>query len=200
LFAGPLYTVFKALTAIKLAAALREEGVNAVPMFWIAAEDHDFEEVNHTRLVNREGQLVTITYTACSPKEGKPVGHVRLAEGIRENIDQLLAALPESEFIPQLATDLREAYQPGDSFAVAFGKLMMRWLSKYGVVLINPLDDRLKQVAVRFTRAPSPARQNSLRNWSMKVPRSKPLVITRRSSPATKPCRSLCSTKVAEPQ
>ncbi len=164
LFAGPLYTVFKALTAIKLAAALREEGVNAVPMFWIAAEDHDFEEVNHTRLVNREGQLVTVTYTACSPKEGKPVGHVRLAEGVRENIDQLLAALPESEFIPQLATDLREAYQPGDSFAVAFGKLMMRWLGKFGVVLINPLDDRLKQVAGEiyaraFARTPEFAAQ-----------------------------------------
>src|SRR5262245_13330067 len=73
-FTGPLYTVYKALTAIKLTAQLRERGVNAVPMFWVASEDHDFEEVNHTRLVNREGQLITITYTACSPKEGKPVG------------------------------------------------------------------------------------------------------------------------------
>jgi bacillithiol biosynthesis cysteine-adding enzyme BshC len=164
LFAGPLYTVFKALSAIKLAAALRDEGVNAVPMFWIAAEDHDFEEVNHTRLLNREGQLVTITYTACSPKEGKPVGHVRLAEGIRDNINELLAALPESEFVPQLATDLRESYQPGDSFAAAFGKLMMRWTAKLGVVLINPLDDRLKQVAGEiyaraFARAPEFAAQ-----------------------------------------
>ena len=80
LFTGPLYTIFKALTAIKLAEKLREQGVNAVPMFWVAAEDHDFEEVNHTRLVNLEGQLITITYTACSPKEGKPVGRVKLCE------------------------------------------------------------------------------------------------------------------------
>lgn len=164
LFAGPLYTIFKALTAIKLAEKLRTEGVNAVPMFWIAAEDHDFEEVNHTRLVNREGQLVTITYTACSPKEGKPVGHVKLAAGISENIEQLLAALPESEFVPQLAEDLRAAYQAGDSFAAAFGKLMMRWLNKFGVVLINPLDDRLKHVsgelyASAFARTPDFAAQ-----------------------------------------
>ena len=120
LFAGPLYTVFKALTAIKLAERLRAEGVNAVPMFWIAAEDHDFEEVNHTRVVNREGHLTTITYTACSPKEGKPVGHVTLAAGISENIEQLLDALPESEFTPQIADDLRAAYQAGDSFAAAY--------------------------------------------------------------------------------
>jgi bacillithiol biosynthesis cysteine-adding enzyme BshC len=147
LFTGPLYTIFKALTAIKLAERLRGAGVNAIPMFWIAAEDHDFEEINHARLVNREGQLITITYTACSPKEGKPVGDVRLAEGIRDNINELLAALPESEFIPRLAEELRAAYQPGTNFGAAFGKLMMSWLGKFGVVLINPLDDRLKHIA-----------------------------------------------------
>lgn len=147
LFTGPLYTIFKALTAIKLSEQLRAEGVNAVPMFWIAAEDHDFEEINHTRLINREGQLVTITYTACSPKEGKPVGHVRVADGIRDNIEELLAALPESEFLPQVAADLRASYLPGESFADGFAKLMMRLFSKYGVVLINPLDDGLKHVA-----------------------------------------------------
>jgi len=147
LFTGPLYTIFKALTAIKLAEHLRAEGVNAVPMFWIAAEDHDFQEVNHTRLVNREGQLVTITYTACSPKEGKPVGHVRLAEGISENIDQLLASLPESEFVPRLAEDLRDSYRAGAGFADAFAKMMMKLFGQYGVVLINPLDDRFKHVS-----------------------------------------------------
>ncbi|MDQ3009905.1 MAG: bacillithiol biosynthesis cysteine-adding enzyme BshC [Acidobacteriota bacterium] len=147
LFTGPLYTIFKALTAIKLAEHLRTQGVNAVPMFWIAAEDHDFQEVNHTRLVNREGQLATITYTACSPKEGKPVGHVRLADGISENIDQLIAALPESEFVPRLAEDLRDSYQAGAGFADAFAKMIMKLFSQYGVVLINPLDDRFKHVS-----------------------------------------------------
>jgi bacillithiol synthase len=153
-FTGPLYTIYKALTAIKLAAQLRERGVNAVPMFWVAAEDHDFEEVNHTRLVNREGQIVTITYTACSPKEGKPVGHVTLCEEVSENIDQLSAALPESEFTPRLIADLRESYQAGASFADAFGRMMLKMMGHYGVVLINPLDDRLKLVAGEiYTRA-----------------------------------------------
>lgn len=147
LFTGPLYTIFKALTAIKLAEHLRAQGVNAVPMFWIAAEDHDFLEVNHTRLVNREGQIATITYTACSPKEGKPVGHVRLADGINENIDQLIAALPDSEFVPRLADDLRDSYKAGTGFADAFARMMMKLFSQYGVVLINPLDDRFKHVS-----------------------------------------------------
>jgi len=147
LFTGPLYTIFKALTAIKLAEHLRAQGVNAVPMFWVAAEDHDFEEVNHTRLINREGQLVTITYAGCSPKEGKPVGHVKLNEKISQNIDEMIAALPESEFMPRLAEDLRDSYQAGANFAEAFGKMMMKLFGKFGVVLIDPLDDRLKAVA-----------------------------------------------------
>jgi bacillithiol biosynthesis cysteine-adding enzyme BshC len=158
LFTGPLYTIFKALTAIKLAAQLREQGLNAVPMFWVASEDHDFQEVNHTRLVNREGHLVTVTYTACSPKEGKPVGHVKLCEEIGGNIDELIAALPESEFMPRLSGDLRDSYQVGAGFADAFGKMMMKLLGHYGVVLINPLDDRLKQVSGEiYSRAMSQA-------------------------------------------
>jgi bacillithiol biosynthesis cysteine-adding enzyme BshC len=147
LFTGPLYTVFKALTAIKLAEHLRAHGVNVVPMFWVASEDHDFEEVNHTRLINREGQLVTITYAGCSPKEGKPVGYVKLNEKISENIDQMVAALPESEFMPRLVEDLRDSYKAGANFADAFGSMMIKLFGKFGVVLINPLDDRLKAVA-----------------------------------------------------
>jgi bacillithiol synthase len=147
LFTGPLYTIFKALTAIKLAEHLRAQGLNVVPMFWVAAEDHDFEEVNHTRLINREGQLVTITYAGGSPKEGRPVGHVKLNEKIGSNIDEVIAALPESEFMPRLVEDLRDSYKAGANFADAFSAMMMRLFGKFGVVLINPLDDRLKAVA-----------------------------------------------------
>ncbi|MCW5969881.1 MAG: bacillithiol biosynthesis cysteine-adding enzyme BshC [Blastocatellales bacterium] len=147
LFTGPLFTIYKAISAIRLAERLRDEGANAVPMFWIASEDHDFAEVNHCRVVNREGQLTTITYTACTPKEGKPVGHVTLCDEIEQNISDLLAALPESEFVPQLAGDLRAAYQPGTSFAEAFGRMVLKLTGKYGIVMINPLDERLKHMA-----------------------------------------------------
>ncbi len=147
LFTGPLYTILKALTAIKLAAQLREKGVNAVPMFWIAAEDHDFEEVNHTLLVNREGRLQTFTYADPAGEDGRPVGNIVLTDEITPVIDEFLAALPDSEFIPRLAGDLRAAYAPGTGFADAFGMMMMSLLKKTGVVLINPLDDRLKAIA-----------------------------------------------------
>src|SRR5262249_10720287 len=113
----------------------------------VAAKDQACEEVNHPRLLNREGQLVTITYAGCSPKEGKPVGDVKLNEKIYTNIDELIAALPESEFTPRLIADLRDSYQPGANFAEAFGRMMIKLFGKFGVVLIDPLDDRLKAVA-----------------------------------------------------
>jgi len=146
LFTGPLYTIHKALTVIKLAAELVEQGIDAVPVFWIASEDHDYEEVNHCRAVDREGRLETITYEAGDRRQDVPVGRVRLDDEIGKAIDALLAALPPSEFIADIERDLRESYTPGTGFAEAFARLMARLFREYGVVLLDPLDDDLKQV------------------------------------------------------
>ena len=147
LFTGPLYTIHKALTVIKLAACLREQDVAAVPVFWVASEDHDYEEVNHCRVVDTEGHLNRIQYDASGHKPDEPVGRVALCEGISQTIDQLIAQLPPSEFVPMLEADLRESYAEGVGFADAFSRLMARLFREYGVVLLDPLDEQLKQVA-----------------------------------------------------
>jgi bacillithiol biosynthesis cysteine-adding enzyme BshC len=147
LFNGPLYTVHKALTVIKLASCLREQGVEAVPVFWIASEDHDYEEVNHCRLVDREGRLIDLHYEPKTRGQDVPVGHVTLDEGINRVIDEFIAQLPPSEFVPEIERDLRESYSAGTGFAEAFARLMARLFGNYGVVLLDPLDEELKQVA-----------------------------------------------------
>ena len=147
LFTGPLYTIHKALTVIKLSACLRDQGVEAVPVFWVASEDHDYEEVNHTRVVDREGRLKLIQYEASGHKPDEPVGRVILCEGIGQTIDELVSYLAPSEFTPALENDLRESYAEGVGFADAFSRLMARLFREYGVVLLDPLDDELKQVA-----------------------------------------------------
>jgi bacillithiol biosynthesis cysteine-adding enzyme BshC len=146
LFTGPLYTVHKALTVIKLAACLREQGVEAVPVFWIASEDHDYEEVNHTRLIDHDGHLKTVRYEACGHTPDVPVGRVRLCEGINTTIDEFIAQLPPSEFLPEIERDIRESYTDGAGFAESFARLMARLFRDYGVVLLDPLDEQLKQV------------------------------------------------------
>lgn len=147
LFTGPLYTIHKALTVIKLAACLRDQGVEAVPVFWVASEDHDYEEVNHCRVVDREGHLKRIQYEASGHKADEPVGRVTLCEGIGQTIDELVSQLAPSEFTPALERDLRESYAEGVGFADAFSRLMARLFHEHGVVLLDPLDEELKQVA-----------------------------------------------------
>jgi bacillithiol biosynthesis cysteine-adding enzyme BshC len=147
IFTGPLYTVHKALTVIKLAACLREQGVEAVPVFWIASEDHDYEEVNHCRVIDREGHLMGARYEPEPRKQDVPVGHVVLDEKINLAIDEFIAQLPPSEFMPDIERDLRESYSDGAGFAEAFARLMARLFRDYGVVLLDPLDEELKQVA-----------------------------------------------------
>lgn len=147
LFTGPLYTIFKALTAVKIAQRLVERGVNAVPVFWIAAEDHDFEEVNHSQVIDREGRLQKIVYAGSPADEGRPVGAVTIGAEIEESVAELTAYLPESEFISPLMDDLRDAYRAGAGYAGAFAKIMTRLIGRYGIVLIDPMDGRLREIA-----------------------------------------------------
>src|SRR5437660_5162006 len=116
LFTGPLYTIHKALTVIKLARCLRDQGVEAVPVFWIATEDHDYEEVNHCKVVDREGHLAQIRYEASGHKADEPVGSVSLCPAINQTIDELVARIAPSEFMPALERDLRESYAEGVGF------------------------------------------------------------------------------------
>lgn len=163
LFTGPLYTIYKAMTVIKLAACLREQGVEAVPVFWIASEDHDYEEVNHCRLIDVEGHLKTVRYEPAARPADAPVGRVQIDDGIHAAIDEFIAGLPPSEFLPDIERDLRESYAEGTGYAEAFAKLMARLFQDYGVVLMDPLDEELKQVAAplyarALERAPEIAR------------------------------------------
>src|SRR5262249_29364902 len=147
LFTGPLYTIFKALTTIKLARCLNDQGIQAVPVFWVASEDHDFDEVNHCKIIDTDGRLNEIRYEGCGHSQDLPVGHIELCEGIDQKITELLAFLPHSEFLDEVRTDLRESYRAGVGFAEAFSCLLARIFKDYGVVLLDPLEEGLKQIA-----------------------------------------------------
>jgi bacillithiol biosynthesis cysteine-adding enzyme BshC len=147
LFTGPLYTIFKALTTIKLARCLNDQGVKAVPVFWVASEDHDFEEVNHCKVVDTDGHIKQIRYESCGHSQDLPVGQVELCEGIDQKITEMLGSLPHSEFSDDIKTALRGTYRTKALFAEAFSSLMARIFKDYGVVLLDPLDEGLKRIA-----------------------------------------------------
>ncbi|MEP6637308.1 MAG: bacillithiol biosynthesis cysteine-adding enzyme BshC [Acidobacteriota bacterium] len=147
LFTGPLYTIYKALSAVKLAGCLRQRKTNAVPVFWIATEDHDFPEVAKAEFIGRDCRLVSVEVPTELHREGHPVGDVVLDQSIETTIARLLELLPVSEFTPDLEASLRDAWKPGRSYGEAFAR-MMTWLaSRYGLIFLDPLDKRLKALA-----------------------------------------------------
>jgi bacillithiol biosynthesis cysteine-adding enzyme BshC len=147
LFTGPLYTIYKALTAVKLAGCLTQRNTKAVPVFWIATEDHDFVEVAKANFINRECKLGNVGVGTELHQEGQPVGEVVLDDSINEVIKSMLGQLPNSEFIPDLQEILRDSWQPGLAYGEAFARLMTALLGKYGLIFLDPRDVRLKQLA-----------------------------------------------------
>ena len=147
LFTGPLYTIYKALSAVKLAGCLTQRGTPAVPVFWIATEDHDFAEVATAEFIGCDCRLASAAAPSEMHREGAPVGSVRLDESINETTRRLLDVLPSTEFIPDVEKLVRETWQPGRGYGEAFARMMTKLTGRYGLVLLDPLDAKLKELA-----------------------------------------------------
>jgi bacillithiol biosynthesis cysteine-adding enzyme BshC len=147
LFTGPLYTIYKALSAVKLAGCLSQRGTPAVPVFWMATEDHDWEEVRAAELTACDGRLAIAELPAAAHTEGAPVGSVRIDDSIEETIKRLVAVLPTTEFSGDLERVVRDAYSPGRTYGEAFARMMTSLIGRHGLVLLDPLDARLKRLA-----------------------------------------------------
>lgn len=147
LFTGPLYTIYKAISAVKLAGCLSQRDTKAVPVFWIAAEDHDFAEVARAEFIGRDCRLASVEVSTELHREGQPVGRVALDESINKVVDRLFALLPNSEFSADMLALVRSAWQPGRSYAEAFACMMTSLLKRYGLIFLDPLDLQLKNLA-----------------------------------------------------
>ena len=147
LLTGPLYTLYKALSAVKLAACLTARGTDAVPVFWMATEDHDWEEVQTAEVIACDGRLASVGVSSELHSEGQQVGGVRLDESVEEAAKRLFELLPSSEFLPDLEALVRDAYAPGRSYGEAFARMLAALTGKYGLVLLDPTDAALKRLA-----------------------------------------------------
>ena len=147
LFTGPLYTLYKALSAVKLAACLTARGTDAVPVFWMATEDHDWEEVQSAQVIACDGRLAEVSVAAGLHREGQPVGCVKLDDGVDETIRRLLDLVPSSEFVPELERIVRDSYWPGRTYGESFARMLAALTGEYGLVILDPTDAALKRLA-----------------------------------------------------
>jgi len=144
LFSGPAYSVYKALTAIQIAEELTRGGIPAVPVFWMATEDHDLDEVRHTTWFDH-GRLVRFELPTPSGA-GRPVGQIPLGAQIEPFVQEATDLLT-NQGSDLLAQYLVESYRLEETYGSAFGKLFARLFAPHGLILMDPLDEGLHKVA-----------------------------------------------------
>ncbi|HXN93894.1 MAG TPA: bacillithiol biosynthesis cysteine-adding enzyme BshC [Candidatus Acidoferrales bacterium] len=144
LFSGPAYSVYKALTAVQIAEELTRGGIPAVPIFWMATEDHDLDEVRHASWFE-QGKLIRFELPLIA-ETGRPVGRISLGTQI-EPLVQAAAELLAKQGSDLLAQYLVESYRPEETYGSAFGKLFARLFAQQGLILMDPLDNGLHKVA-----------------------------------------------------
>jgi bacillithiol biosynthesis cysteine-adding enzyme BshC len=169
---GPLYTLYKALSAVRVArSASSKLGRPVVPLFWMDADDHDFDEVRHAHLLSTSGELVSVRYEAEGAESRAPVGGRRLEPAIEKVLEAVSRTLPPSEFNGELLQALG-AYTPGRSFGEAFGSLLLCLTRGSGLAIVDPSLPALKRLAIDlFRRAlqEGPASRERVRETTRKL-------------------------------
>ncbi|MEE8225162.1 MAG: bacillithiol biosynthesis cysteine-adding enzyme BshC [candidate division NC10 bacterium] len=148
LFGGPLYTLYKALTAVTVARQVESQWrVPCLPLFWMDSEDTDFAEIDHLSLPDHQDQMVLLRYT---PTEGYGAD-LPATHGISSTIGDVFAALEQAVGSAQCQESvlklLRDCYSPGTTLVHAFGRLLSTLLAERGLIVVDPSDPRLKGLA-----------------------------------------------------
>ncbi|HVJ05175.1 MAG TPA: bacillithiol biosynthesis cysteine-adding enzyme BshC [Candidatus Saccharimonadales bacterium] len=139
-FGGPLYSILKAASALQMAEELSAEGIPAIPIFWLATEDHDLEEIASVTLPNG-CELEKLTSAGQNGSDA-PVGSIALDARMTAMVERATALLG-----PGWVSDaLRESYRLGETYGSAFARLFTRIMSGTGMVLVDPLDNDLHAI------------------------------------------------------
>jgi bacillithiol biosynthesis cysteine-adding enzyme BshC len=148
LFGGPLYAIFKALTAIKFGEELTRAGTDCVPIFWLATEDHDFAEVSGVTFYSSGSGLVPLRLEA-NAKPNQPVSTIRLGEPVRALTEQAAKLFGSAG----IASTVQSSYAPDETLGSAFAKLFTQIFAKFGLIVLDPSDPELHHVARPVYRA-----------------------------------------------
>lgn len=149
LFSGPAYSIYKALTAIEVAEEISRAGVPAVPVFWLATEDHDLAEVNKCLWLH-DDQLTRFELpdgeSSAPTPSGKPVGNIVLGPQVEVLVRDAVTKVsgPGADAVAEM---LQASYTASDTYGSAFGKLFARLFQEHGLILLDPLDARVHRLA-----------------------------------------------------
>jgi bacillithiol synthase len=149
LFGGPLFALYKALTAAALARRLEELlGRPVLPVFWVAAEDHDWEEVRRIHLLDPDNELEAVEVPVPAGREEAPLHRVVLGPEVIRARDRFLSLLPDSDFAPRWRTLLEGSYRQGETLPGAFARLLEGLLAPAGVFILSPETETLQEASL----------------------------------------------------
>jgi bacillithiol biosynthesis cysteine-adding enzyme BshC len=153
-FGGPLYTLLKAVTAIQLARRVTDaHGAPAVPVFWVDADDHDWDEVRTARVLDAGFALHDVTLPAPEGAGARPVGTLVIDERVEDAVAALERHLAPTEFTAELLAALRRCYRAGATVSAAFAAWLEHLLGRHGLVVFDASDAAAKPlVAPLFAR------------------------------------------------
>lgn len=147
LFTGPLYTIYKALTAESWAADLsRQLSVPVIPCFWLASDDHDFAEIDHIHVPSGT-QMATLRYTPAVTPSSKPIARIAVDQRIAAVIDALAKHLPNSASVQEVLDTLLRCYAPGTCISSAFARLWYRMFPRSTLLFVAPDHPGLRRLA-----------------------------------------------------
>jgi bacillithiol biosynthesis cysteine-adding enzyme BshC len=147
LFGGPLFTPFKAATALARARQASQAGRPHSAIFWLATEDHDFAEISHVTFPARRS-LRKLVYSK-APEAARPVGGIVLDDTITPLIEDAFELLGYSDAMEALAA----AYQPGRTFAQAFAEFYSKVFAAQGLLVLDACDRAFHRMGAPVLRA-----------------------------------------------
>ena len=153
LFGGPLYSVYKALTTISLARAIESElGRPVFPLFWVASEDHDWAEADHTYAIDSSNELRLIQVADPGARE-RPIHRVEFSDELDIALATLLEVLPDTEFSKDYITLFRDAYDSSASLSSGFRRVMEALLAPQGLFFTDAADPVVKDRSAKVLTA-----------------------------------------------
>lgn len=153
LFLGPLFVLYKALTAIELARRVEANtGAPALAMFWIASDDHDWDEVGSASILDASGELRRMSLAPPEGRAGRSVGATSVDSSIMPLIDELAQSFPNSEFAPAYLKQIRDAYKDGRRLGEAFASGLAQVLEAFDFVWLDSSDSAVKRASVPLAR------------------------------------------------
>ncbi|HEX2166413.1 MAG TPA: bacillithiol biosynthesis cysteine-adding enzyme BshC [Longimicrobiales bacterium] len=150
LFGGPLYTIYKILGAIRLADVLeRRLGRPVLALFWIGSDDHDWDEANHTAVLDTEKYVQRIAVDAPADAAALPLSHRQWGPGIDRAVEQLEASLPDTADAADIMEHVRDAYVPGSTVAASFASTLRYLLHDRRVAMVDSAHPALRRASAQ---------------------------------------------------